>query len=79
MSSSTNGTRHYSYAESVSTGTGCTGCSLWCFLGGLLVGGFITVLVVTPGGRQAAAATGRRISSLAKSAQEAYVEAVSPE
>jgi len=52
---------------------------LGCFLGGLLVGGFLTVLVVTPGGRQAVAATGRRVASLAKSAQEAYVEAVSPE
>ena len=50
-----------------------------CFLGGLLVGGFLTVLVVTPGGRQVAVATGRRVASLAKSAQEAYVEAVSPE
>ena len=50
-----------------------------CFLGGLLVGGFLTVLVVTPGGRQVATATGRRVASLAKSAQEAYVEAVSPE
>ena len=57
----------------------CTGCSLWCFLGGLLVGGFLTVLVVTPGGRQVAVATGRRVARLAKSAQEAYVEAVSPD
>ena len=57
----------------------CTCCSLWCFLGGLLVGGFLTVLVVTPGGRQVAVATGRRVASLAKSAQEAYVEAVSPD
>ena len=43
------------------------------------MGGFLTVLVVTPGGRQAVTATGRRVASLAKSAQEAYVEAVSPE
>jgi len=67
-------------SSSTNTGQGgCTGCSLGCFLGGLLVGGFLTVLVVTPSGRQAVAATGRRVASLAKSAQEAYVEAVSPE
>ena len=67
-------------SSSTNTGQGgCTGCSLGCFLGGLLVGGFITVLVVTPGGRQVAVATGRRVARLAKSAQEAYVEAVSPE
>ena len=43
------------------------------------MGGFLTVLVVTPGGRQVAVATGRRVARLAKSAQEAYVEAVSPD
>lgn len=51
---------------------------LAAFLLGLVVGGTITAIAITEGGRQAAVVTGRRIASTAKAVQEAYVEKVQP-